>query len=604
MKPFASKRFDARGNILPLHEFKLFSDMDDPHFNPERMAPVIAKAESFLDTPIPLLPASLYRDFTLTGNRTNYENPFHLRRDMAAYLAHAEAFEKKGRFTEKLMDVVWAIMEESSWIIPAHHYNNPVGTLETLPPVFGNNYDHGIDLFAATTGGALAFVYHMAKDSLDGISHLICDKMKYMLHERIVRPYLDCTFWWTGEHGNRVNNWNPWIISNILIVTALTEDSIYIREQVVNKTMRHLDHFISWYKEDGGCDEGPSYWGAAGASLFDCLELIEDMSGGKLTVYDTDIVRNIAEYIYKVNIDGTSYVNFADCPPKVPHSPSMLVRCGKKCNSEFLINFGKKQAAFGDYCYSSWHYYRAIKDICSPLLKPENCPMPRYSYFADLKVMTARETSDTTKGTFIAVKGGNNGEMHNHNDVGNFVIYRNGNPVIIDTGVGVYTRQTFSPQRYELWFMQSGYHNLPSFGGIDQRDGAEFTSSDESSDSSIPSFRAELAGAYPKEAGVKTYVRSVRLDGGKVTVSDSFELNKEKDVVFHYMAARLPIRNDDGSISLSEGMKMTYTDGYACEIEEFDPVGMNTKSQWGTEKLWRIKLSTKTAKGSITVTIE
>lgn len=605
MRPFKEKKLNAQGNVLPCSEFRLFSDMEKVEFTPERMAPVIAKAESFLDTPIPILPASVYREYKVNGNRTNYETPFFLRRDMAAYLAHAEAYEKKGRFTEKLMDAVWAIMEESSWVIPAHHYNNPVCSYQDyLPPVYGNNYCHGIDLFAGTTGGMLAFVYYIAKDALDGIAPIICEKMKYMLRERIIRPFLELTPWWGGERGNRVNNWNPWIISNVLTVTALTEESTVVREQVVNKVMDYLDNFISWYKDDGGCDEGPSYWGAAGASLFDCLELIEDISGGRLTIYDTDIVRNIAEYIYKVNIDGTNYVNFADCPPKVPHSPSMLVRLGKKCNSEFLTNFGKKQAAFGDYCYSSWHFYRALKDMCSPVLKPENCPMPLCSYLSDLKVMTARETTDTAKGTFLAAKGGNNDEMHNHNDVGNFIIYRDGKPVLIDTGVGTYTKQTFSPERYQIWFMQSGYHNLPSFGGIDQHVGAQYASSDEVFDESIPSFRSELAAAYPAETGVKSYVRSVRLDGGKVTVSDSFELNEEKDVVFHYMTARLPVRNADGSISLPEGMRMTYTDGYACEIEEFDPIGMNTKAQWGTEKLYRIKLSTRAARGSITVTVE
>ncbi len=604
MKAFQSKRLNAKDNILPLAQFKLFSDMKEPSFEPTRIARIVAEAENMLESPIPMLTASLYREYVTCGNRVNYESPYFRRRDMAVRLAAAEAYEKKGRFAEKLMDVVWAIMEESSWVIPAHLYLHNFGAEYTLPPVYGNNFNHGIDLFAAATGATLASVLYLASEALDGITPIICDKIRCSLRERIIRPFLESPFWWTGDNGNRVNNWNPWILSNVLLVAALTEESMLVREQVVNMSMRRLDNFISWYKPDGGCDEGPSYWGAAGASLFDCLELIEDMSAGRLTVYDIDIVKNIGDYIYKVNIDGTSFVNFADCSPKLSPSPSLLVRFGTKCNSEFLTSFGKKQAAHGDFFFSSNHMYRSLKTLVSPVLAAESCPMPRACYLPDLKVMTARETSDSAKGTFVAVKGGSNDEMHNHNDVGNFVVYRNGRPVIIDTGVGVYTKQTFSADRYKLWFMQSGYHNLPSFDGVDQRVGGAYASRDEVYDESIPSFRAELANAYPKEAGLKSLVREVRLDGGRVTVKDSFELEREALAEFHFMSASLPTETERGVIALADGMTMTYDKTFECEIEQFDPTGMNAKSAWGTEVLWRIKLRTRAQAASLTVVIE
>jgi hypothetical protein len=36
-----------------------------------------------------------------------------------------------------------------------------------------------------------------------------------------------------------------------------------------------LDSYLNSLGEDGGCDEGPSYWFAAGGSVFDCLELFK-----------------------------------------------------------------------------------------------------------------------------------------------------------------------------------------------------------------------------------------------------------------------------------------------------------------------------------------
>ena len=41
-------------------------------------------------------------------------------------------------------------------------------------------------------------------------------------------------------------------------------------------------------------------------------------------------------------------------------------------------------------------------------------------------------------------------------------------------GVESYTKKTFSPQRYEIWTMQSAWHNLPTFDGVQQLPGAEY----------------------------------------------------------------------------------------------------------------------------------
>ncbi len=604
MRPFGEKKLSAKGNVLPLSDFRLFRDMGSPAFNVKKAERAVREAEKMLTKDIPLLPASLYREYQTVGNRANYETPYFLRRDMAVQLAIAESYEKKGRFTEKLMDAVWAIMEESSWIIPAHLYHNHYGNTSSLPPVYSNRYNHGIDLFAASTGAILTAVYILAKDALDEISPIICEKLKYTVHERLVRPYVESTFSWSGEYKNRTNNWDPWIVSNLLFITANLEEEQFVRERVVDKAMFHIDNFTAWYGDDGGCDEGPAYWGMAGACMLDCLELIEDMSDGRLTVYDSPIVKNIGEYIYKVYIDGMSFVNFADCAPRTNPMPSMLIRYGEKCKSPFLVSFGKKQAAFGEFSLHQSVMYRTLKSMCTPDIEADECPMPTYSTLPNLKVMTAREFPDSGKGLFLAAKGGNNNEMHNHNDVGNFIVYYNGKPVIIDTGVGQYTKKTFSPQRYELWFMQSGYHNLPSFDGIDQKNGARYKSQNEVFCEEEKSLTAELSMAYPEEAGLVSFVRKSSLTGSKVTVTDSYELTEEKTVEMHLMTASAPTMLEGNQIKLPEDRVLTYDERYTAEIEEIDPVGMDTVRLWNSEKLWRIKLTVKTKSGSFTLTVE
>ena len=287
MKVFAEKKmYSASGLLLPFADFKLFSDVENPIIDKEKAEKIVKRAEGLLDKEIPLLPASVYREYVTNGNRSNYEDIYFLRRDMAAAFAAAEAYENKGRFTERLMDVVWAIMEESTWIIPAHRYCAPYVPSASLGGVFGDNALHGMDLFSAGTSGTLASVYLLCKEKLDAIDPIITQKMEYMLNERTIKNFLQIEVWWGGAGGERVNNWNPWIVSNVLLTAAIMVKDDSIRERVVTKSMRYLDNFLNCYAPDGGCDEGPAYWGAAGASLFDCLELIEDMSGGKISIYD------------------------------------------------------------------------------------------------------------------------------------------------------------------------------------------------------------------------------------------------------------------------------------------------------------------------------
>ena len=54
-----------------------------------------------------------------------------------------------------------------------------------------------------------------------------------------------------------------------------------------------------------------------------------------------------------------------------------------------------------------------------------------------------------------------------------FSLYIDETPVLIDAGVGTYTRQTFGDERYTIWTMQSLFHNLPEINGTQQAFGAK-----------------------------------------------------------------------------------------------------------------------------------
>jgi hypothetical protein len=156
-------------------------------------------------------------------------------------------------------------------------------------------------------------------------------------------------------------------------------------------------------------------------------------------------------------------------------------------------------------------------------------PLPRDVWLPheDMQLMAARDREGSSDGLYVAAWGSHNAQSHNHNDVGNAVVFVDGTPVLVDVGRPTYTSQTFSAKRYEIWAMQSAYHNLPTVNGRMQKDGAAFRAKNvvyEAREHSA-ALMMDIAPAYPAEAGVREWTRTVGLERGRqATVSDAFVL--------------------------------------------------------------------------------
>ncbi|MHC1693924.1 MAG: hypothetical protein AB9835_01315 [Eubacteriales bacterium] len=337
------ERYGVKADILPMEQFVLFRDIPQAgelrDIPSERLDNIIKRGEKTLGEDFPVLPATLYMQYKRDGNRSDYEAPYFRRRGMVLILALAQAAQGGERYASKLADWVWMLLEESTWVIPAHNPSLP-GLSCPLTYSFREEADY-IDLFSAETGAMLAWVCHFAGKALDSITPLIIQRVKYELDRRILKPYMKHDMNnWMGLDGSTVNNWNPWIVSNVLTVCALCEEDTEKRRALAERSMKILDRFTVTYHDDGGCDEGPSYWGVAGASYFDCLELLYDMSGGCIDMFSDPLVRRMCDYIMNVYVHGTRFLNFADCPASVSPDNTLLARMGRRTSSRALFEFG------------------------------------------------------------------------------------------------------------------------------------------------------------------------------------------------------------------------------------------------------------------------
>src|ERR1019366_4982583 len=371
-----------------------------------------------------------------------------------------------------------------------------------------------IELFSAETGALLAWTHYLLGQQIDKVHPLIRERLEAEIERRLLSVYRKRQdFGWMGLNNDQpVNNWNPWINSNLLTCALLMDADPARRAQTVHKILTSLDRFLDSYHDDGGCDEGAGYWNRAGAALFECLDLLRSASQPSVNFFDLPLVRQIGAYIYKVHIAGDWYVNFADAAAKVKPDGSLLYRFGKATGDGDLQAFGAYQYQHsGAGMESLGRAFRALFQGEEISRAEARDPLVREAWFDGIQVAAARKSAGSTEGFYFAALGGHNAESHNHNDVGNFVVYLNGNPVLIDVGVENYTAKTFSSKRYEIWTMQSAYHNLPTINGVmkpgrrqcEARDVASYKGDGE------VEFTEDLASSYLREAGKNQSGRSV-----------------------------------------------------------------------------------------------
>lgn len=581
--------------------FPVYSDRQSWAVVPEaHRANLIAKAEAYLDYDWAPLPASAFLEYSKNGNRSRFESIQFKRRNVLSTLILAECLEHKGRFLENIANGVWATCEESFWGVPAHismQKNGKPGLPDVTEPI--------VDLFAAETGSLLSWAYYLLREPLDSISPLISDRIVYEVDRRVLSPNLERNdFWWMGYNGTEVNNWNPWICSNWLIAALLVERDKEKKKQALYKITECLDHFLNDYPEDGGCDEGPSYWDKAGGALFDCLELLYGASKGKYTVFNDQLVKNIGAYIYYAHIDKDYFIDFADASARVDINPVLVYNFGKRTGSRELMSLGvyaasAQQIEKGRISGNLYHMGNALFNARELAEAEKRVLQPKDFWLPALQIFGARQKQGSPEGFFLAGKGGHNGESHNHNDVGNFILYYDGKPVIIDIGVETYTSKTFSANRYDIWTMQSGYHNLPTVNGYGQLPGKQYAAEEVSFKAGKREavFSLDIAGAYPSEAGILKWDRKLVLKrDGIFRLVDDYALKAVTgELFFSFMTPCPPVIKDGKLVLRGDGFEAVMPfDKNKMELvtEEKIIEDERLKRSW-KDKLYRVKFILK-----------
>ena len=408
-------------------------------------------AKEYIGTPISSLTYSKFRIFSETGSRLEYEADYMEHRKRLCVFAIMYMYESNADYKKELEDILWAICDEFTWMLPAHAFRVP-GEKNV------KDYIEAVDLFAAETAVYLSEIVYILKDRL---STFVVERVEYEVKRRVTEPYLKYRLKW-GH-----NNWSS------VCASAIGMSMIYLEEYdkfdaCSASIQESIDFFLDSYEEDGCCKEGGGYWEYGLSFLCYYAQLLREYTNGQTDLFQQEKIKRIAGFGQNIYIEKNVIIPFSDAPHELCFNMGLYALLYKEYG--YAIPDVTYECLFGDD--KRYRFCDLIRSFCwyeSDTLVSE-CRSDYY-FYKDAMWYIKRQ-----KEYFFAAKGGNNDEPHNHNDLGGFVLYADGSFIIDDLGWQEYDKLYFDDgYRYKNYIAASSAgHSVPIICSEYQQHGAEF----------------------------------------------------------------------------------------------------------------------------------
>jgi hypothetical protein len=420
---------------------------------------LIHAAEKLATRPDPQMTDELYLDFSKTGNRDRGQNVQFERTTRLATFALAECIENRGRFLKPLDKNIEAICAERAWTHPAHDANLDVFYGRAMNP----------DLRATSLAFDIATADFLLGDKLPAATRqLIRDNVR----RRVLQPYRDMVegrlremFWLRATH-----NWNAVCLAGTTGAALALEDSPRDRAWFIASAENYIQYFLRSFTPDGYCSEGVGYWNYGFGHFIILSEAIRQATGGAEDLFKSKSVAQPALFGFRAEILNGIYPSIADCAPGTRPDAQILDYVSQRFDLGRRIDVPSQNVDTKSLAVAAMNLFRE-----QPLPIAQRVDAKQDSlrtWFKDGGVLIARPTPGDPAQFAVALKGGNNAENHNHNDVGSFSVVSGNAMVICDPGGEVYTKRTFGPHRYDSKVINSFGHAVPIVAGKLQSTGA------------------------------------------------------------------------------------------------------------------------------------
>ena len=483
--------------------------------------------DSVKDHEIKSLSYSKWKLFWQTGDRGEYEGDyFYRRRCVERTTVLALIYPEEKQYTDKLMDLIFAICDEYTWCLPAHQGQNE------------KNDNSRLDLFATETGFYLSIIYTLLSDRLDEV---IKDRIRVEIDRRIVSTLLSCENYGWWETGT--SNWTAVCVGSIGCTLMLMRPEL-MTDKMIKRLTVAMDGFLRGFADDGICTEGCGYW-AYGVSFFvQFADMLRTFTHGEIDYFKHPKMKAIASFPQKMVLSGKAAVSFADGNRQLEYTFGVMHRLKAEYPDDVLI-YSPEYGTFDIGCGRlSIRLFGAVWMNEEYYLNPADNTIAFESYAANTQWLTKRTASYG-----FAAKAGHNKELHNHNDVGSFIFAKNGRQLLVDTGAGRYTRQYFSSERYGIFEPSSRSHSVPVVNGEYQMVGEEYSAYNVEYSAGV--FSMDIAGAYPK-SGVTSIHRTFLMNDDAVRLTDKYVMGEDDVVVERFVTDVEPTLTSSDTILIGD----------------------------------------------------
>lgn len=498
----------------------------------------------FLSKPLYALPFSLFRKFEDDGDRTEFEYSergyFPRRGHLETELIGAWLYPEREDILNALQDTIWAICDEYTWTLPACMHGE-----EALRANLQEDC-YTIDIFAAETGDTLAEALIMLGDRLDTI---VVKRVKRELKKRIIDRFETGTFGWCE---NNKSNWAA-VCGGSVGMTCICELDGNVRlGKILEHLMTPMRNFVDSFAADGTCLEGFGYWSYGFGYFASFADMLYRRTGGEINLFSEPRIRDIALFPQKCCFYGSRGVSFSDSGSWMMIGTGITNMLSKHYEEAFYPENVRLVCGIG-----TGGCHRFTTTLNNALWAPEGEIIRKKANGCYLLPVAQWYIASGKDNVGIAARGGHNAEPHNHNDIGNLLVYKNGIEILADLGMGEYDKKYFSNERYELTHCGSQGHCVPIIGGRCQQGGIQYCAKDFVMDET--GVKMDIAPAYGLNKD-NSVIREIRFDkeSGKITVADNFILSEESpEIIERFIAMYEPKQTEYGVVIGNETATMT-----------------------------------------------
>ncbi|SDZ56012.1 Heparinase II/III-like protein [Evansella caseinilytica] len=509
------------------------------------------------------IPYAVFVEFAKTGARKRYEQAYFLKRRRLNTFAIMTLLEPENDvYRTQLENAVWSVCNEYTWCLPAHLDWNGEGKtadvsgMQLLPDPSGKSPvaaaaqpPPSIDLFAAETAFTLSEIIRLTEDVIDPFLY---HRVVREVYQRVFHPYIHSSYSWeTAEH-----NWAAVCAGSIGAAAIHLIKNMDDLAGILEKVLAALENYLTGFDDDGACLEGYTYWQYGFGFFVYFADLLQIATAGQVNLFHKEKVRQIALFQQRCFIHQHIAVNFSDTLANTRPFSGMSHYL-KNVYADFHVPPVDICAGYTDDHCSRWPV--AFRNLLwfDEEKQVEDWPDGTVFFPASQWVLS-RHTSAAAQYAFAA-KGGHNDEPHNHNDIGHFMLYKNGEAFLCDIGSGLYSRDYFGEKRYTFLCTSSGGHSVPIIHQREQLPGKQRFATVEAAmtEAETDVFVLDMTNAY-EAPGLRRLIRTFtwkKSTHPRLTLKDSFDfsagLSSEAAVVERFITPLQTIEQEENKLVLS-----------------------------------------------------